>query len=137
MEEKVDSDEFENSEMEILSSPYKEPNTCLGFVDVNPERCLVATELDQYYEIFLRSHIALWNLNTVNFIVALLLAPFICIFSSKIAQSQSYKIFHRVILFLVLFFMASQLIVLINPLLFNSYMYPIIIDRLFIEKLPR
>lgn len=40
-------------------------------------------------------------------------------------------------LLMALFFMAAQLIMLVNPLLYSSYMYPTIVDRLFIEKLPR
>ncbi|VDK79263.1 unnamed protein product [Litomosoides sigmodontis] len=145
------------SDEKILSIPYSEPDTCFGSEDVNQERCLVASELDDYYNTLFKlnrhpkcptsfdqlcsaggkSHIALWNLTTVNIIVAIFLSPFTFMFNSEIVKNVYYKLFYRVILFLVLFFMASQLIVLINPLLYSSFMYPTIVDKLFIEKLPR
>lgn len=43
-----------------------------------------------------QSHIALWNLTTVNIIVALFLSPFTFIFNSEIAKNGYYKLFYRV-----------------------------------------
>uniref|UniRef100_A0A0R3RFS9 G_PROTEIN_RECEP_F1_2 domain-containing protein n=1 Tax=Elaeophora elaphi TaxID=1147741 RepID=A0A0R3RFS9_9BILA len=124
-------------EKRMLSGPYNEPDTCYGSEDVDREKCLVATELDEYHNILFKSHIALWNLATVNLIVAIFLSPFTFMFNSEMIKNEYYKLFYRVVLFLVLFFMAAQLIVLINPLLCSSFMYPTIVDKLFVEKLPR
>ncbi|VBB34194.1 unnamed protein product, partial [Acanthocheilonema viteae] len=121
----------------MLSIPLDEPDTCFGSEDVDKDKCLAVSELDEYHNILLRSHIALWNLTTVNIIVAIFLSPFTFMFNSEIVKNGYYKLFYRVVLFLALFFMAAQLIVLINPLLYSSFMYPTIVDKLFIEKLPR
>ncbi|CAG9535264.1 unnamed protein product [Cercopithifilaria johnstoni] len=133
-------DELQNDNEEsneILSIPYNEPVTCIGTENVDKEKCLVAAELDEYYNILHKSHIALWNLAVVNIIVAIFLSPLTFMANSEIVRNSHYKLFYRVVLFLVLFFMAAQLIILINPLLYSSFMYPTIVDKLFTEKLPR
>ncbi|MCP9263911.1 hypothetical protein DINM_007271 [Dirofilaria immitis] len=135
-EENDDNDDISGKGM-LPSSSYNEPETCLGSVYVDEEKCLTATELDKYHDMLYSSHIALWNLITVNIIFAILLAPFTFMFHTQDNKNHFYKIFHRIILFLALFFMAAQIFVLVNPLLYSSFMYPTIVDRLFVEKLPR
>uniref|UniRef100_A0A915Q239 Uncharacterized protein n=1 Tax=Setaria digitata TaxID=48799 RepID=A0A915Q239_9BILA len=121
----------------VLTFPYEEPGTCFGSKDVDKEKCLVVPELDEYLDILFSSHIALWNLMSINVIAALFLSPFTFVFHSEIAKNGYYKVFYRVMLLLTLIFMAAQLILLINPLLSSSFMFPTIVDKLFTEKLPR
>uniref|UniRef100_A0A5S6PH31 Bm2324 n=1 Tax=Brugia malayi TaxID=6279 RepID=A0A5S6PH31_BRUMA len=136
-EQEVKLEEDNVPDEKMLSIPYKEPETCFGSKDVNKEKCLTVTELDEYHNVLLKSHIALWNLITVNIIVAIFLSPITFMFNSEIIKNQYYKLFYRIVLLLALFFMAIQLIILINPLLYSSFMYPTIVDKLFVEKLPR
>ncbi|KAK6104538.1 putative integral membrane protein [Brugia pahangi] len=136
-EQEVKLEEDNVPDEKMLSIPYKEPETCFGSKDVNKEKCLTVTELDEYHNVLLKSHIALWNLVTVNIIVAIFLSPITFMFNSEIIKNQYYKLFYRIVLLLALFFMAIQLIILINPLLYSSFMYPTIVDKLFVEKLPR
>lgn len=42
------------SDEKILSIPYSEPDTCFGSEDVDEEKCLAVTELDDYYNMLLK-----------------------------------------------------------------------------------
>ncbi|VDN04270.1 unnamed protein product [Thelazia callipaeda] len=131
------NNELEEDSKEYLNFPHKELNTCYGSNEINEEKCLVVDELNKYHDILQSSHIALWNLAMVNIIIAMMLTPFALIFNFELVKNNCYKLIYRVMLLLTLFFMAVQLIILINPLLYNSFIHPDIVDKLFIEKLPR
>lgn len=111
--------------------------TCIGTVDVDPNRCLTIHELQEDWNVLHRSYITLWEMVALDIIICVLLLPLACLFNNEFFKGRTFKLFFRAAVIVTLFYLFAQCLYLIRPLLTSAMYYPTIVTKLFVTKQPR